>query len=87
MPEEVTIDGLYVDDSNHPEDYEGMFLFTDHDDVHDGVSEITPTAERPFPYAPCKKVTIRGLTTASGKKVRVSPNEQIAAGTRVIVND
>jgi hypothetical protein len=84
MPKEVTIDGLFVDDSNHPEDYQGMYLFTDPDDMHDGVEDVTPTAERPFPYEVCKKVRIRGLKTASGKKPRLSPSEVIRANTVVI---
>ncbi len=87
MPGEVTIDGLFVDDTNHPEDYQGMYLFTDPDGMRDGVEDITPTAERPFPYDPCRKVKVRGLTTASGKKPRLSPNEKICASTVLIEAD
>jgi hypothetical protein len=87
MPEEVTIDGLFVDDTNHPEDYQGMYLFTDPDNLHDRVKDITPTAERPFPYDPCRKVKVRDLTTVSGKKPRISPNEQISANTVVTEED
>ncbi|MBN1584662.1 MAG: hypothetical protein JXA89_28400 [Anaerolineae bacterium] len=87
MPREVTIDGLFVDDSNHPEDYQGIYFFADPDDVHDGVKNITPTVERPFPYEVCKKVRVRGLTTASGKKPRLSPNERISANMVVITED
>ena len=87
MPEEVTIDGLFVDDTNQPEDYQGMYLFTDPDNLHDRVKDITPTAERPFPYDPCRKVKVRDLTTVSGKKPRISPNEQISANTVVTEED
>ena len=87
MPREVTIDGLVVDDSNHPEDYQGMYLFTDPDDLRDGVEDITPTAARPFPYEPCRKVTVRGLTTASGMKPKLSPSEKMDAHTAVIEED
>ena len=87
MPGEVTIDGLVVEDTNTPEDYQGMYLFTDPDDMHDGVNDITPSAERPFPYEPCRQVTVRGLTTASGKKPRLSPNEKMGASTVVIEED
>jgi hypothetical protein len=34
-------------------------------------------AKSPFPYARCQKLTVRGLTTASGKKPRVSPNTDV----------
>lgn len=85
MPTTVTIDGLFVDDSNHPEDYQGMYFFTDHESPNDGVGEIPPTEERPYPYAPCQKVIVKDLKTASGKKPRVSPNEQVA--NLVVVTD
>jgi len=87
MPREVTIDGLFVDDSNHPEDYQGMYLFTDPDAMYDGVVEITPAAERPFPYELCKTVRIRGLETASGLKPQLSPSEAIRAQTVLIKED
>ena len=77
MPREITIDGLFVDDSNTPEDYEGMYFFTDPDNVQDGVKEGSPSEGRPFPYAPCEKVKVKGLKTASGKKPRLSPNAEM----------
>jgi hypothetical protein len=69
MPREITIDGLYVDDANHPGDYQGMFFFS-----NPGGSDPTDSA---FPYTRCQKLTVRGLTTASGRKPRVSPNAQV----------
>ena len=70
MPREITIDGLFVDDTNHPEDYEGMYFFTNHDDAESADEVI----ERPFPYEKCQKLTVRGLSTASGRNPHVSPN-------------
>jgi hypothetical protein len=72
MPSEVTIDGLFVDDSNTPEEYEGMYYFTDPDAGQDDEDPLPE--KRPFPYAPCKQVKVRGLETASGKRPRISPN-------------
>ena len=72
MPREILIDGLFVDDSNHPKGYEGLYLLSD----PDGGRDIQP-ADRPFPYTWCRRVEIRGLTTASGKAPRVSPNAGI----------
>ncbi|MBX3051551.1 MAG: hypothetical protein KF753_08770 [Caldilineaceae bacterium] len=83
MPQEITIDGLVVDDSNHPEDYTGLYLFSDPDETQ-GYDDIPQTVERPFPYAPCQRVRIRQLTTASGKKPHVSPNPALAQGIEVI---
>jgi hypothetical protein len=76
MPREITIDGLYVDDSNHPEGYQGMFFFS-----NPGGGD---PADSPFPYGRCQKLTVRGLTTASGKKPRVSPNAEVESRVAVV---
>ena len=75
MPEKVTIDGLHVDDSKHPSNYRGMVLFSD------------PGGTGPYPYVIGRKVVIRGLTTASGKKPRVSQNARIAEAVEVVWED
>jgi hypothetical protein len=80
MPEEVTVDGLFVDDTSTPDGYEGMYYFTDPDNFYDGVNDISLSQERPFPYTPCRKLSVRGLETASGLKPRISPNEELNAG-------
>ncbi len=82
MPEYVEIDGLYVDDSNTPHGYDGPYLFTDPDATTDHEGELP--AERPFPYAPCRRVTIRGFETASGKPPRISPNAGLTADVLVV---
>ena len=68
MPREVTVDGLFVDDSHVPEGYTGMYLFTDPDG-----KEAAPPAERPFPYARCERIALRNVTTASGKPPQLPP--------------
>jgi hypothetical protein len=83
MPQEIHIDGLFVDDKNHPEDYQGMYFFTDPDNTQAIGEAITPAVERPFPYARCQKIRVRGLSTASGKKAQVSPNSEIQQSTIV----
>lgn len=77
MPEKVTIDGLVIDDSRHPKNYQGPYIFTD----PDGTARV---AERPFPYRLTEQVTIRNVTTASGRKPRISPDAAFAARVRVI---
>ena len=52
-----------------PEWLQGMYLFSD-----PGGSD---PADSPFPYRRCQKVKISGLSTASGKKPRISPNTQL----------
>jgi len=77
MPREITIDGLFVDDSNHPEGYQGLYFFADPDDTHAVAETDALPAERPFPYARCQKLTVRGLSTASGKQPQLSPNAAV----------
>jgi hypothetical protein len=78
MPHEITIDGLFVDDSNHPDDYQGMYFFGD----PDGGRDIK--TDRPFPYELCQRLRVRGLTTASGKTPRVSTNARIEKSVALI---
>jgi hypothetical protein len=84
MPRAITIDGLLVDDANHPEGYDGLYFFTDPDAMSAGDGPMPLAAERPFPYAWCREVTVRGLTTASGKKPRLSPNAEMERHTVVV---
>jgi hypothetical protein len=79
MPREITVDGLYVDDSKHPDGYHGLYLFSDPD-----AGVATPPGARPFPYQSCEKVTIRRLTTASEKKPQISPNADLAKRVTVV---
>jgi hypothetical protein len=81
MPEEITIDGLFIDDRHPPKDYQGPYLFTD----PDGAKPATEA--RPFPYRLTGQVTIRNLTTASGKKPRISPDAAFNARVRIIEAD
>jgi hypothetical protein len=76
MPTAVMIDGLHVDDSNHPENYQGMFLFSD--------PGGRQGADAPFPYAICRQVKVRRLTTASGRHPRISPNARLAESVVVV---
>jgi hypothetical protein len=77
MPHKVTIDGLVVDDRNHPEDYRGLSLFSDTDYGYAPPEGKVPMANRPFPYAFPREVSIRGLTALSGMKTFVSPNTEL----------
>lgn len=87
MPAEITIDGLIVDDSNHPADYQGLYLFSDPDTMHTGDEALPPVNERPFPYATCRTVHLRGLSTASGKQPQISPNPEIQNRIAVVRED
>ena len=69
MPGRITIDSLYIDDSNHPVDYKGPALFGD---FNPGMKDSTYKEE--FPYIRTKTVVLRNVTTASGKALRLSKN-------------
>jgi hypothetical protein len=77
MPREILIDGLVIDDGKHPKDYAGPYLFTDPD------GKEPATAARPFPYRLTERVTLRNLTTTSGRKPRLSPDPAVAGSVRV----
>ncbi len=69
MPEQITIENLHIDDSNHPEDYQGVAIFADFN------PEMTDdTYKEKFPYVKTRKVIIRNVTTASGISLRLSSN-------------
>jgi hypothetical protein len=78
MPREIVIDGLVIDDRNHPKDYQGAYLFSDPD------GKEPATAARPFAYRLTEKVTIRNLTTTSGRKLRTSPDAGFNSRVRVV---
>ncbi|WP_146602731.1 hypothetical protein [Novipirellula aureliae] len=79
MPTRVTIDGLFVDDSNVPANYQGMYLFDDPDRGRE-----IPESKRSFPYTLTKEVVIQGLKTASGKAPVVSQNKRLRANVTVV---
>lgn len=69
MPERITIEGLHIDDSNHPADYDGPAIFADFNpEIKDG------TYQEKFPYIRTQQVTLTRVTVASGKALRVSNN-------------
>ncbi|HVZ65189.1 MAG TPA: hypothetical protein VG936_11505 [Lacunisphaera sp.] len=81
MPREIVIDGLVIDDHQHPQDDQGPYLFNDPD------GPAPATATRPFPYHLTEQVTIRHLTTTSGRKIRISPDAAFAARVKVMEQD
>jgi hypothetical protein len=67
MPERITIESLHIDDSNHPDDYQGPAIFADFN------PEMTDESyPEDFPYVRTREVILRNVTTASGKSLRVS---------------
>lgn len=70
MPGKITIENLKIDDSAASTDYNGPTIFTNFN------KEITDESyKQAFPYVITKKVTLKNVTTTSGKALRVSDNE------------
>lgn len=69
MPERITIENLRIDDSQHPENYQGPAIFANIN------PQMTDSSyQEKFPYVITKEVIVRNVTTASGKPLRVSNN-------------
>lgn len=80
MPHHVTIDGLVIDDRNHPENYTGPYILKDPDAGYEG---DTADADRPFPYQSTQSVTIRNVEIVSGKPLQVSENAKLGEVVKV----
>ena len=69
MPEKITIENLRIDDSNHPDNYQGPAIFANFNPkmTDDSYVEL-------FPYIKTREVILRNVTTYSGKTLRLSDN-------------
>ena len=69
MPHRITIESLHIDDSNHPEGYEGPAIFADFN------PDMTSASYQwEFPYITPDTVFLKEVTTSSGKALRLSDN-------------
>lgn len=78
MPERITIENLHIDDSNHPEDYQGPAIFANFNQQMTDDSYVEK-----FPYVRTKEVILRNVTTSSGKKLRISENSYMFKDVKV----
>ncbi len=69
MPERITIENLRIEDDNHPEDYQGPAIFRDFNSKNTDESY-----KEKYPYVRTREVILHNVTTASGKKLRLSDN-------------
>ncbi|MEO5684926.1 MAG: hypothetical protein ABIQ88_19945 [Chitinophagaceae bacterium] len=69
MPDRIYIENLRIDDAAHPDLYEGPAIFANFNPA------MTDTSyKEKFPYVITKEVTLKNVTTASGKPIRTSDN-------------
>lgn len=78
MPERIIIENLYIDDSNHPEDYEGPAIFSN---INPEMTDASFVEK--YPYVITKEVILRNITTASGKDLRVSDNPYMFRNVKI----
>lgn len=69
MPERIIIDGLQIDDSQHPAGYRGPTLFADFNRRFTAASYVEK-----FPYHKTREVVLNDISSASGKPLRISNN-------------
>jgi len=69
MPERITIDKLRIEDVNPPAGYEGPAVLGNFNPEYKDASYVEK-----FPYIKTREVTIKNVTTASGKPLRLSDN-------------
>lgn len=69
LPERITIESLRIDDSKHPDGYQGPAIFANFNPAMTDASY-----KEKFPYVRTSKVILRNITTTSGKPLRLSDN-------------
>jgi hypothetical protein len=81
MPERITIENLRIDDSNHPENYQGPAIFANFN------PQMTDdTYVEKFPYIKTREVILKNVTTASGKVLRLSDNPFMFRDVKIITD-
>ncbi len=79
MPERIVIENLRIDDSNHPDNYQGPAIFANmNPDMKDD------SYKEKYPYVVTKEVRLKNVTTASGKPLRVSDNGFMFRNVKVV---
>ena len=78
MPEIITIDGLVIDDSKPPAGYKGPVLFANFNAAYKDDTYVET-----YPYQKTKKVTLRGVSIASGKAIQLCDNPAMFAGVEL----
>jgi len=79
MPERIIIENLKIDDSNHPEGYQGPAIFANFNP-----NMTDDSYKEKFPYIKTREVILRNVTTASGKALRISDNPFMFKGVKII---
>lgn len=79
MPDRITIENLRIDDSKHPEGYQGPAIFGNFNPKMTDDSYVEK-----FPYVRTREVILRNVTTTSGKDLRISDNSYMFRAVKVV---
>lgn len=81
MPEQIVIENLRINDSNHPASYLGPAIFSNFNPA------MTDSSYREtFPFVRTREVILRNVTTSSGKKLRLSDNPYLFKDVKVVTD-
>jgi hypothetical protein len=69
MPDRIIIENLHIDDSSYPEEYPGPAIFADFNP-----QMTNDSCQEKFPYVRTNEVSLKNVTIASGKPLRISDN-------------
>lgn len=75
LPRKVTVDGLFIDDTEHPKGYAGPCLF----------GNITGDAKAKYAMRVTEEIVLNNVSTASGKALRPFERPEAFAQTRVSI--
>ncbi|MBQ4200424.1 MAG: hypothetical protein II649_11170 [Kiritimatiellae bacterium] len=81
MPRRIVFDGLAIDDSGFPENYDGPFVFGMFNPKNTDASYVEK-----YPYHVAEEVVLRNVTTKSGRPLRLSPNKWMFRNVKVVEN-
>ena len=79
MPRRIVFDGLKIEDANHPEKYDGPFVFGQFNKKN-----VSPDYVEKFPYHVTEEIVLKNVTTASGKELVLSPNTYMFRNVKVV---
>jgi len=79
MPERILIENLRIDDSKHPENYQGPAIFANFNPQMKDDSYVEK-----YPYVITREVILKNVTTSSGKTLRVSDNPFMFRNVKIV---
>ncbi len=79
MPKRILVDGLRIDDSNHPDKYQGPTIFAVFNKAN-----TSPAYVEQFPYQITQEVVLKNVTTASGRPLNLSANPYMFRNVKIV---